>query len=125
MEAQSTGILWDVRNWSIFSSIYVAQMRNISFRVLKKNGQRIVSGDKLVQLDGDIRDVAVVERTLLNFLQRMCGVATWTAQHVRTVGKKQFLACTRKTPFGMLDKKACFVGGGLTHRVYLSGKMEF
>jgi nicotinate-nucleotide pyrophosphorylase (carboxylating) len=60
------------------------------------------------------------ERTILNLLQRMSGIATATANYVQEVKKKQVqIAATRKTPWGLLDKRAVCVGGGISHRLGL------
>lgn len=86
-----------------------------------KDGERIRAGHVLGFLEGNARDILKIERTILNFLQHMCGVATSARAYVEKCGKYQVLVCpTRKTPWGLLDKKACFVGGAGTHRLNLS-----
>jgi nicotinate-nucleotide pyrophosphorylase (carboxylating) len=84
-----------------------------------QEGDRFVAGQKLAFLHGKTRDLLLCERILLNFLQRMCGVATTTARYVEALaGSRTQVLDTRKTPPGYreLDKYAVFVGGGTNHR---------
>ena len=84
------------------------------------DGDKVKKGQVIARIKGDYKVLMRYERILLNILQRMSGIATCTASlsaKVRKYGVK--LACTRKTYWGMLDKKACAVGGGLTHRLGL------
>ncbi len=71
------------------------------------------------KLTGRARDILAIERTLLNTLQRLSGIATLTRQLVKKVGKYPLIAATRKTQWGALDKKAVALGGGYTHRLHL------
>jgi nicotinate-nucleotide pyrophosphorylase (carboxylating) len=71
------------------------------------------------KLAGRARDVLAIERTVLNTLQRLSGIATLTQQLVKKVGKYPIIAATRKTQWGALDKKAVALGGGYTHRLHL------
>lgn len=89
----------------------------ISF--IKNDGDRIKSGDILLTIQGNARQLLVIERTLLNLLQRMCGIASLTNEYVKMVPKNILICSTRKTVLGALDKRACFVGGGGTHRMNL------
>lgn len=88
-----------------------------------KDGDKVCSGQKLGLVRGDIRVLLSGERTALNFLQRMSGIATYT----RTIadmleGTKTKLLDTRKTTPGMriFEKYAVKVGGGYNHRYNLS-----
>ncbi|MBI4407014.1 MAG: hypothetical protein HY565_00755 [Candidatus Kerfeldbacteria bacterium] len=74
---------------------------------------------KKLKLVGRSRDLLAVERTLLNTLQRLSGIATATQRLVRKVGKYPLIAATRKTQWGALDKRAVALGGGYTHRLGL------
>lgn len=87
------------------------------------DGVKYNEGDILVELEGNLRELLLLERTLLNFLQRLCGIATNTALFVDLAGtsKNGPLICpTRKTLWGSIDKKACLCGGAGTHRINLS-----
>jgi nicotinate-nucleotide pyrophosphorylase (carboxylating) len=77
-----------------------------------------------MKIFGDARAVFCVERTLLNIISRMSGIATATTDivnKIREAGLKTKVACTRKTALGLLyfDKKAVLIGGGDTHRLHL------
>lgn len=86
-------------------------------------GSTINPGDKLGEISGPTRSLLAAERTALNFLQRLCGIATLTAQYVAAVaGTSARIVDTRKTIPGhrMLDKYAVRIGGGSNHRFNLS-----
>lgn len=90
--------------------------------VLLADGQPFQPGQTLATLHGDARDVLTCERTVLNFLGRLCGVATWTAQHVALIADLPArIYDTRKTTPGWrrLEKYAVNCGGGHNHRAGL------
>ena len=81
-----------------------------------KEGDSLRNGDEVLRISGPSNEILRCERILLNLLGRMSGVATNTQRWVseaRDIG----IACTRKTDWGLLDKWAVHVGGGLTHRL--------
>ena len=84
-----------------------------------RDGQKISTGQTILVLQGNLRKILSLERTALNVLQRMSGIATQTNQLVRKVGGKVLICPTRKTQWGLLDKKAVVIGGGGTHRLGL------
>ncbi|GAB5406043.1 MAG: carboxylating nicotinate-nucleotide diphosphorylase [Aureliella sp.] len=87
-----------------------------------EDGQSFERDQKLATLSGEARDVLTCERTILNFLGRLCGIATWTAEHVALVdGLKAKVYDTRKTTPGWrrLEKYAVQCGGGRNHRLGL------
>lgn len=87
-----------------------------------RDGDRVEAGAVLAELAGPAAGLLTAERTLLNFLQRLCGVAAWTDEHVRALGAAPArLLDTRKTTpgFRMLEKYAVGVGGGWNHRLGL------
>lgn len=84
-----------------------------------REGTVVAPGQKLLEIEGDARAILSAERTALNFLGRMCGVASWTRRHVEAVsGTRAAIVDTRKTlpGFRALDKYAVAVGGGTNHR---------
>ena len=84
-----------------------------------KDGERVAPGTVIARVDGDARGVLRGERTALNFLQRMSGIATLTAEYVKAVaGTRAKITDTRKTAPGLrvLDKMAVRLGGGVNHR---------
>lgn len=87
-----------------------------------RDGRRAAPGDVLATLEGDPRVLLAAERVVLNFLQRLSGVATTTAAHVAALGPgRTRLLDTRKTTPGyrMLEKYAVACGGGWNHRLGL------
>ena len=104
------------------SGLYVADlllrewMPDARFTWTVGEGSRIESGDCILTIEGGRHQILVCERTILNILGRLSGIATNTS---RWVAKSQIpLAATRKTAWGVLDKAAVAVGGGLTHRIH-------
>jgi nicotinate-nucleotide pyrophosphorylase (carboxylating) len=91
---------------------------------LVSDGQRIKAKQVLLKASGNARTILSAERTLLNVLSRMSGIATTTrklAEKLQKARLKTKIACTRKTAPGLLyfDKKAVMIGGGDTHRLHL------
>ncbi len=93
----------------------------INFKV--KDGDAVKKGELLAEINGDIRVLLSGERTALNYLQRMSGIATYTSEIVKILeGGKTKLLDTRKTTPNMrlFEKYAVKVGGGVNHRYNLS-----
>jgi len=83
------------------------------------DGQRAEAGTALAHISGNTRAILGAERVALNFLGRMSGIATLTAQYVAAVaGTRAKITCTRKTTPGLraLEKYAVRAGGGVNHR---------
>jgi nicotinate-nucleotide pyrophosphorylase (carboxylating) len=77
-----------------------------------------------MQITGEAQTILTVERTMLNLLSRMCGIATIThklVEKLKTTKSQAKIAATRKTAPGLayFDKKAVAIGGGDTHRLHL------
>lgn len=88
-----------------------------------EDGDRVEKGQLIAEVEGDIRVLLSGERTALNFLQRMSGIATYTAELVKLLeGSKTKLLDTRKTTPNMriFEKYSVRVGGGVNHRYNLS-----
>lgn len=95
---------------------------DLKIDVLRSDGQAVEEGAAVLHLEGSARALLTAERTALNLLQRMTGIATATAQLVRIVSDYGTLILdTRKTVPGLrhLDKYAVKCGGGTNHRVGL------
>lgn len=91
----------------------------LKFRVLKKEGTRVKPGDVIAEIKGNTAGLLKAERTALNLLQRLSGIATLTNEYVKAVkGTKAGIADTRKTVPGLrfFDKYAVRTGGGKNHR---------
>jgi len=95
----------------------------LKLRILISDGKRANVGNKLGIIDGPLRSMLSAERVVLNFLQRLSGVATTTRKFVNAVqGTKAKIYDTRKTTPGwrILEKYAVRCGGGYNHRFGLS-----
>ena len=96
---------------------------NIIFTANKKDGEAVVTGEVIAKVSGNARNVLTAERTAINLLQRMSGVATMTAKAVaQVIGTNAKIADTRKTTPGLrvFEKYAVKTGGGTNHRFNLS-----
>lgn len=94
-----------------------------AFTLLKEEGARVKAGDVILKLEGNMRAILSGERTALNFLQRMSGIATYTRRMADLLeGTGTVLLDTRKTTplLRSFEKYAVTVGGGRNHRFNLS-----
>ncbi|MBI2854248.1 MAG: carboxylating nicotinate-nucleotide diphosphorylase [Chloroflexi bacterium] len=94
----------------------------LEIKIVLADGQPMHPGDVLVEMNGSAASILKAERTALNFLQRMSGIATQTRRYVDAVrGLPVHIADTRKTAPGLrvLDKYAVSAGGGMNHRMHL------
>ena len=103
------------------------EFAHLSFKTYVKDGEKIKKNQTIAEIKGQASEILGFERTILNILQRMSGIATETNKLVNSINKQQitdnktpYIAATRKTPWMSVDKKAVAVGGGLTHRLSLS-----
>jgi nicotinate-nucleotide pyrophosphorylase (carboxylating) len=99
---------------------------DIKFSVAAPDGARVQAGETIAQLEGPARSVLIAERTMLNFIGRLSGVATLTRAYVDAVaGMGVVIASTRKTTPGLraLEKRAVRLGGGGSHRYGLGDAM--
>jgi nicotinate-nucleotide pyrophosphorylase (carboxylating) len=92
---------------------------------LVSDGSRVKSGTRILEITGPASTILLAERTILNILGRMSGIATYTRRivdHVQAINPQCRIASTRKTAPGLriLDKKAVMLGGGDSHRFSLS-----
>jgi len=88
------------------------------------DGSEVKAYTTIMRINGDARSILAVERTVLNVMMRMSGIATYTRRlvsMVKSVNPSVMVAATRKTVPGLriLDKKAVALGGGYTHRLGL------
>jgi nicotinate-nucleotide pyrophosphorylase (carboxylating) len=95
---------------------------SIQFDIIIPEGSGIQPGDLIAKLEGKVASILKGERTALNFLQRLSGIATETSRYVEAIkGLDSRIVDTRKTTPGMrvLEKYAVRVGGGHNHRLHL------
>jgi nicotinate-nucleotide pyrophosphorylase (carboxylating) len=91
-----------------------------------EDGERLEAGSTFLSVQGPLRGILAAERTLLNYVGHLCGIATLTARYVeRTAGTRAVICDTRKTMPGMrmLEKWAVRCGGGTNHRIGLFDAM--
>lgn len=101
--------------WLVFKTIDPG----LNFVPYVSDGDEVKNGDIVGVVSGDVRSILSAERTALNFLQRMSGIATLTNKFVKAVeGTKAKITDTRKTAPGLrlIDKIAVEAGGGVNHR---------
>jgi len=87
-----------------------------------KDGDEVNIGDEIILIHGNIKSILMAERTVLNFMQRMSGIASLTNKYVKEVaGTRAKIYDTRKTVPGLrlLDKYSVKIGGGENHRLGL------
>ncbi len=104
---------------AVFDSI---KDKSIVWILHKRDGDEVMPGDLIAELRGNNRVLLTGERTALNFLQRMSGIASYTRLFVEQLeGTNTRLLDTRKTlpGFRMLDKYSVKTGGGVNHRIGL------
>ncbi len=101
--------------------VFLSVDRNIVFAAKVSDGKAVKKGTILAVVSGPARGILTAERTALNFLQRLSGIATLTDKFVKAAGKKVKILDTRKTTPGLriLDKYAVKIGGGYNHRIGL------
>ena len=107
----------------IFKRVFELLDRETVTKLYFKDGDKVKKGDLLGEVEGDIRVLLSGERTALNYLQRMSGIATYTSNMVKLLeGSSVKLLDTRKTTPNMriFEKYAVKVGGGNNHRYNLS-----
>lgn len=107
----------------VFARTFTLLDENTEVKFFAKDGDEVKKGQLLGEVTGDIRVLLSGERTALNYLQRMSGIATYTRRTAALLaGSKTKLLDTRKTTPGMriFEKYAVKVGGGNNHRYNLS-----
>jgi len=95
---------------------------DLRFEALQPEGAEVAPGTRLATLEGSLHGILGAERTALNFLGRLCGIASLTRRFVESVaGTGAQVVDTRKTLPGwrLLDKYAVAAGGGINHRIGL------
>jgi len=114
--AKEKGVIAGVDEALIFAETF-----GVKAKALVRDGSRTRPNTRVIHFEGDAATLLTIERTLLNLLSRMSGIATHTSQlveKIRRAGYRTVVAATRKTAPGMsyFDKKAVIIGGGDPHR---------
>jgi nicotinate-nucleotide pyrophosphorylase (carboxylating) len=118
--AKDTGVIAGI---DIAKRVFEIVDKNVVFEKRIEDGHRVKSGDVIAQIKGNTRALLKGERTALNLLQRLSGIATKTrelCEKIKDTNSK--VVDTRKTTLGLraLEKYAVKVGGGYNHRFSLS-----
>ena len=120
MLAKENGVLSGI---DVAREVFRSVDPSLEFTALMQNGDRMHNRDDIAVITGNARSILTAERTALNFVQRLSGVATITAEYAAAVaGTKTSIVDTRKTTPGMrlLQKRAVMDGGGRNHRFGLA-----
>jgi nicotinate-nucleotide pyrophosphorylase (carboxylating) len=119
MVSKSAGI---IAGLDVAAYVFRTLSPDIIWNTFVNDGDKVNKGDLILEISGSYRALLTGERLALNFLQRMSGIATMTANFVNAVsGYKTKILDTRKTVPGLrlLDKYAVMIGGGTNHRIGL------
>jgi len=103
----------------------IFSLKKCKVQIKKKDGSRAKPNQTILEINGNAGDILTCERTALNLLSRMCGIATQTKnlkKQIKSVGSNSKLFATRKTAPGLrfFDKEAVHIGGGEKHRMTLN-----
>ena len=112
LKAKQSGVIGGIEEVRWF-----LRKHRLEVNVCIKDGEEALQEETILEVQGGQKDILATERIGLNILQRMSGVATETKRLTDLLKDYNTkIAATRKTPLRYLDKKAVFLGGGLTHR---------
>lgn len=123
-KATGTAILYS-KDTGIIAGVEIAKKvfnlidSNLFFEVIKIDGNKIQKGDKIFKITGNVRSILQSERLVLNYLQRMSGIATETSKYIELIADlpTQILDTRKTTPnMRLFEKMAVAIGGGMNHR---------
>ncbi|ATX79165.1 nicotinate-nucleotide pyrophosphorylase (carboxylating) [Mariprofundus aestuarium] len=123
ISAKAAGVLSGL---TVADEVFAKVDSGIARNWLVKDGDQVATGDTVCELTGPLRALLAAERTALNFLQHLSGIATATHSFVEKLeGTGCSVADTRKTTPGLrrLEKQAVIHGGGINHRINLESGM--
>ena len=123
LKIKDTGILAGI---PVAVKVFRKTDAGLEVTIIKNDGTHIAPGDIVLEVKGNIQSILAAERLVLNFMQRLSGIATLTAQAVAKLkGLKTIVLDTRKTTPNLrdLEKYAVRIGGGMNHRMGLYDMM--
>jgi len=123
--AKSDGVFYGTE---IIDTLFHISDSHANIVIYKRNGEKVISGDVICDIRSYSKTILKIERVLLNFLQRLSGVATTTRAYVDKLNNPsiQILETRKTTPMlRFLEKKAVVAGGGFNHRFSLSDMVLF
>ena len=99
----------------------IFKLKGCESKIITKDGSRIKPNQTIMKITGDANKILTCERTALNIITRMSGIATQTNELVKKIPNKTKIYATRKTAPGLryFDKEAVEIGGGKKHRLRL------
>lgn len=101
---------------------FLSKYSRVNYKTIKRDEEEVTAGQDIIEGEGAAREILLLERTILNYLQHLSGIATLTRQYVaKTAGTKAKICDTRKTIPGLrtLQKYAVRCGRGHNHRLAL------
>ena len=103
----------------------IFELKQCRTKIYKKDGEVVKANQTILKITGNAANILTCERTALNLLSRMCGIATQTynlRKQIKLTGSKSRIFATRKTAPGLrfFDKEAVKIGGGEKHRMNLN-----
>jgi nicotinate-nucleotide pyrophosphorylase (carboxylating) len=119
MTAKAPGVISGI---DVIKEVFEHFDKDIFWTPYVKEAEKVAKGDTIIRVEGSYRALLTAERTALNILQRMSGIASTTSQFIKELeGTSTKILDTRKTAPGMrvLDKMAVKSGGGENHRIGL------
>ncbi|MFC1991254.1 carboxylating nicotinate-nucleotide diphosphorylase [Chloroflexota bacterium] len=119
IESKAGGI---IAGGEVAAEVFLRVDPSLQIKLLIEDGTKIEPGDVLATIFGNVTSILKAERTALNFLRRLSGIASETAQYIdKTRGCTARIVDTRKTTPGlrMLEKYAVRMGGGQNHRFHM------
>ncbi len=108
---------------SVFETVFKVLSEKVNIKFYFEDGDEIKKGDKIADIEGPARYILMGERTALNYIQRMSGIATETNKYQKAIGEyKAKIVDTRKTTpgFRAFEKYSVKTGGGSLHRFNLA-----
>lgn len=120
LNTRNSGILCGTR---VFERVFKILSENVNIKFNFKDGDKINKGDTIAILEGPADAILKGERTALNYIQRMSGIATETNKYQTAIGtEKARISDTRKTTpnFRIFEKYSVFIGGACIHRFNLA-----
>lgn len=120
LNTRENGILAGI---DVFCTVFKILNPDIKVKTFFKDGDEIKKGDKIAEIEGSARGILTGERTALNYIQRMSGIATETNKYKKAIEPYNAkIADTRKTTpnFRIFEKYSVKIGGGALHRFNLS-----
>ena len=114
LTAKEDGIICGV---DVFKAVFLCLSKDFRFRFIVKDGDAVSKNSPVAEIRGPVREIMAGERTALNFLQHLSGIATLTRQFVEKSGRVEIYDTRKTTPLlRRIEKYAVKTGSGMNHR---------